>query len=265
MSEEATAAARPGRRRTARGRRPGGARPPDILYHGCTVPQAVRACDEGRLKVAGNRPVYLSSSEAHAWRVAHRNDQAPEVLYVDAGRARRAGVRFRRGRNGLWLADAVPARFVLNLQAGFREQFSAGGIIVRDAAGGPELLLVSCRRASGATWEIAKGKLEPGESPPVTAVREVLEEMGIEAGLRITSSLGVARYGFRTPEGEPRLKTLYVYLMRADPCPEHFEPAALEGIEDVRWFPLEEACRRVTHGSLRPLMATLRRGLPAGA
>lgn len=248
-----------------RGRRGTGARPPDILYHGCTVPLAERASEQGRLRVAGNRPVYLSSSEAHAWRVAHRNDDAPEVLYVDAGRARRAGVRFRRGRSGLWLADAIPARFVLNLQAGFREQFSAGGIIVRDSAAGPELLLISCRRASGATWEIAKGKLEPGESPETAAVREVLEEMGIDTGLEITGTLGVARYGFRTPEGSPRLKTLYVYLMRADPCPVDFEPASLEGIEDVRWFPLEEACQRVTHGSLRPLMATLSGGLPAGS
>jgi 8-oxo-dGTP diphosphatase len=187
------------------------------------------------------------------------------VLYVDAGRARRAGIQFRRGRSGLWLADQVPARFVLNLQAGFRERFSAGGIIVRDSPDGPELLLISCRRASGATWEIAKGKLEPGEPPTVAACREVLEEMGIEVGLRITNTLGVARYGFRTPEGEPRLKTLFVYLMRADPCPEAFVPAGLEGIEDVRWFGLQEACRRVTHGSLRPLMATLRGGLPTGS
>ncbi len=264
MSEAATEP-RPRHRRPSQGRRGGPSRPPDILYHGCTVPLAARASEQGRLRVAGNRPVYLSSSEAHAWRVAHRNDQAPEVLYIDAGRARRAGVSFRRGRSGLWLADHIPARFVLNLQAGFAEQFSAGGIIVRHLESGPELLLVSCRRASGATWEIAKGKLEPGESPPVTAVREVREEMGIDAGLEITNILGVARYGFRTPEGWPRLKTLYVYLMRADPCPEDFEPAALEGIEDVRWFPLEEAIQRVTHGSLRPLMALLRRGLPAGS
>jgi 8-oxo-dGTP diphosphatase len=186
-------------------------------------------------------------------------------LYVDASRARRAGVQFRRGRSGIWLAEQVPVSFVLNLQPGFREQFSAGGIIVRDSPQGPELLLISCRRASGATWEIAKGKLEPGEPPTVAAVREVLEEMGIDTGLVITSTLGVVRYGFRTPEGEPRLKTLYVYLMRADPCPDSFEPALMEGIEDVRWFPLLEACRRVTHGSLRPLMAALQGGLPAGS
>lgn len=256
----------PGPQRGApRGRRGSGARPPDILYHGCTVPQAARAAEARRLRVGSSRPVYLSSSEAHAWRVAHRNEEPPEVLYVDAGRARRAGVQFRRGRSGLWLADQVPARFVLNLQPGFREQFSAGGILVRDGDQGPELLLISCRRASGATWEIAKGKLEPGEPPTVAACREVLEEMGIDAALTITHSLGIARYGFRTPEGAPRLKTLFVYLMRADPCPDSFVPAGREGIEDVRWFPLKEACARVTHCSLRPLMATLRDGLPAGS
>ncbi len=253
------------RRGGSRGHRNGGAQTPDILFYGCTVPQAMRASEAGRLKVGGNRPLYLSGTEAHAWRVAHRHDEAPEVLYVDAGRARRAGVHFWRGRNGLWLTEKLPARFVLNLQAGFREQFSAGGIIVRDGVEGPELLLVSCRRGAGVMWEIAKGKLEPGESPMETAKREVLEEMGIQVSLEITNSLGVARYGFRTPEGEPRLKTLFVYLMRSEPCPENFQPALLEGIEEVRWFSLEEACRRVTHGSLRPLMATLQGGLPAGS
>ena len=42
---------------------------------------------------------------------------------------------------------------------------------------GPELM-IQVRRRSGLTWEVAKGKLEPGESPWQAAIREVQEEIG---------------------------------------------------------------------------------------
>lgn len=211
------------------------------------------------------RPIFFSDDEAEAWRVAHRLRDEPVVLYVDAGRAVRGGVAFERTRTGLFVSAGVPSRYVLNLQRGFREQISAGGFLVRDGRDGPEVALVLCRRSGGRTWEIAKGKLEEAESPREAAVRELQEEMGFEALTRVTARVGVARYGFRTPDGSPRLKTLHVYLLRADPVPERFLPARGEGIEDVRWFPLAEACRRVTHGSLRPLMARLREQFPAEA
>ena len=40
--------------------------------------------------------------------------------------------------------------------------------------------------------------------------------------------------------------------------PEIFRPAQDEGIEEVRWFPLHDAVRLVTHSSLIPLMARVR-------
>jgi len=151
---------------------------------------------------------------------------------------------------------------VLNLRRGYAEQHSAGGFLFRDRGHGPELALVSCTRRSGTTWEIAKGKLEPGESPEQAAVREVREEMGLDATPEILRSLGVVRYGFQTPEGQPRLKSMFVYLMRLDPAPERFRPASGEGIGEVRWFPVSEACRLVQHPSLVEILAELQRVLP---
>jgi 8-oxo-dGTP pyrophosphatase MutT (NUDIX family) len=252
------------RRRQRRGQRH--AELPDILYHATTRGRLSRYTRSGQLDAGPNRQVFLSHDEDEAWRVAHRfrakarkgtHSDEPVVLYVDAGRAWRSGVRFHRTRNGLWLARSVPARHVLNLRPGFREQVSAGGFLIRRDRGQTELALVACVRRSGTTWEIAKGKLETGETPEQAAMRELQEEMGFTAQLRIGQPLGMVRYGFRTPEGHPRLKSLHVYLIESDEPPENFDPAEKEGIKDVRWFSVADACQRVTHTSLLPVMKEL--------
>lgn len=253
--------AHPSRRRNRRphygGRR--GASPPDILYHATTRHRAGKARLSGILEVSGGRPVYLSHSESQAWQVAHRSAEAPQVLYIDVARARRDGCRFERNRHGLWQCRAVPVRHVLNLRQGFAEQISAGGLPVYLSESGPKLALIRVKRPHSSTWEIAKGKLEDGEPPFVAAVREVREEMGYPLRLSITHDLGAVRFGFYTPDGEPRLKTLHLYLMDTPDQVSDFKPSIREGIQEVGWFSPREASRIVTHRSLKPLMRTVRR------
>ncbi len=237
--------------------RPGPNQVPDILYHATTSERAERVRRQGALTLGRKSFVFLSTSEAEAWRVAHRLEGGrPEVLYVDAGRAQRRGVRFQpRRRGSLFVTRSVPARHILNLQDRFAEQLSAGGLpAVRDQSGQIRVALIQVTRRSGVTWEVAKGKLEPGEVPEYTAVREVQEEMGLSCDLRVTAPIGVIRYGFLAPGGLPRLKTVYLYLMEPLGPMVDFTPAEGEGIGAVRWFPLDEAVRAVTHTSLVPLM-----------
>jgi len=215
----------------------------------------------GSLEVRGGRPVFLSRFESQAWHVAHRQSDDPVVLYVDASRARRDGCRFERNHQGLWQVDAIPVRHVLNLRAGFAEQVSAGGIPVWAGPDGPELALIQVERRSGTTWEVAKGKLEPGESPQSAGVREVREEMGCPLDLEPFHDLGFVRYGFQTPDGSPRLKTLHMFLMHTPERRTDFSPSTREGVLAVDWFSPEAACRAVTHRSLRPLMRTVARVL----
>ena len=216
---------------------------------------------QGAVEVRGGRPVFLSRHESQAWHVAHRQSDDPAVLYVDASRARRDGCRFERNAKGLWQCTAIPVRHVLNLREGFAEQVSAGGIPVWAGPNGPELALIQVQRRSGVTWEVAKGKLEPGESPHGAAVREVQEEMGCALELDPFADLGFIRYGFLTPDGSPRLKTLHMYLMHTPSRREDFSPSRREGILAVDWFTPDEAARVVTHRSLRPLMRSVRRML----
>ena len=125
---------------------------------------------------------------------------------------------------------------------------------MRQPDGTVKMALIQVTRRSGITWEVAKGKLEEGESPEVAAVREVQEEMGINADLKIMDRLGVVRFGFLAPGGLPRLKSVFLYLMETPSDVNAFKPADKEGVKDVRWFTPDEAFKAVTHSSLLPLM-----------
>jgi len=242
-----------------RGRRRRTGTPPDILYHATSVGRIDKALERGVVEVPGGRPVFLSRHEGQAWQVAHRSLSEPAVLYVDVSRARRDGCYFERNSQGLWQTRAIPVRHVLNLADGFAEQVSAGGIPIWLGPEGPRLALIRVQRRSGTSWEVAKGKLEPGESPEGAAVREVREEMGCPGlPLQIIDRLGYIRYGFHTPDGCPRLKTLHMYLMATPKRHTDFTPSRREGILEVDWFDPDEAARVCNHRSLRPLMRALR-------
>jgi putative RNA 2'-phosphotransferase len=230
---------------------------PDILYHASPRARLEAILSRGGLAYPGSGPVHLSRSEGHAWRIGHRQWEDPVVLYVDASRARRDGIPFNRLRSGHYVAPHVPLRHVLNLRAGFAEQASAGGFLVDWSTGSPRIALIRVCRRGGSTWEVAKGKIEAGESPETAAVREVREEMGLATPLEIHGALGTIRYGFCTPDGAPRLKTIYLYLMEALEAGCSFTPAGGEGIDDVRWFGLNEAIAALAHPSLRSAIGRL--------
>ena len=239
---------------------------PDICYHACTAEQVERYQQQGTIQAAGSRAILLSNNETQAWRAAHRLGGEPRLLYIDTTRARRAGIRFERNRrNGLYMTEHIPVGHALNLMPNFAEQLSAGGIpIVTDEQGQTKMALIQVSRRSGTTWEVAKGKLEDGEPPEVAAVREVQEEMGLDVPMEVIDTVGVIRYGFMAPGGLPRLKTVYLYLLRpTGPLPTEFCPASAEGIGAVKWFTPARAVRAVRHSSLIPLIKRARKMVEA--
>ncbi|MEA2635403.1 MAG: hypothetical protein QOJ33_1179 [Chloroflexota bacterium] len=52
-----------------------------------------------------------------------------------------------------------------------RRTFSAGGVVYRQTAHGPEVALI---KANG-RWSLPKGSIEKGEKPEATALREILD------------------------------------------------------------------------------------------
>ncbi len=113
---------------------------------------------------------------------------------------------------------------------------SAGGIVLRPGAAGPEIVLGKRRRErDGVTWSLPKGTPAGAESHEETALREVTEETGLE--VRILAPVGPIEYWF-VLRGTRIHKTVHYFLMEAiggDLAGHDHE------FDEVRWVPLTEA------------------------
>ncbi len=237
-----------------------GPRLPDIVYHPAGDDQVQAYVERGVLE-SDEGPLALYSHEEQAWRRAHQLFNSPRVLYIDTSRARRQQVQFSRNAStGIHETRSCPLRHALNLHPKFDHQHSAGGIpVIRGKDGVPRFALIQVTRRNGVTWEVAKGKHELGETPERAAVREVQEEMGLDVDLTVREFVSQIRYGFYTPNREPRLKAVYLYLLEpTEPISSAFRPATNEGIGAVKWFTPDEAVRVVRHPSLLPAMQRAR-------
>jgi 8-oxo-dGTP pyrophosphatase MutT (NUDIX family) len=117
-----------------------------------------------------------------------------------------------------------------------RRQVSAGGVVVRDVGHGPEVLLASRRTRKGElVWGLPKGLVEEGEDPGQTALREVREETGFTGTIR--EPLGDVSYWF-VWGGDRIRKTVHFFLMDDTGDPPGQRDAEME---EVRWFPMDEA------------------------
>jgi 8-oxo-dGTP pyrophosphatase MutT (NUDIX family) len=100
-------------------------------------------------------------------------------------------------------------------------------------------------------WALPKGIIDPGEKPADTALREVIEETGIEA--RLVTKLGDVRYVY-TWAGERVFKVVSFYLLRyrrgrlGEIAPEHRIEVA-----DAHWFPLEEGSQVLAYKGEREM------------
>lgn len=93
------------------------------------------------------------------------------------------------------------------------DQVSAGGVAFRWRDSEPELAIVSVKPKM--RWQLPKGIVDPGETPEITAVREVREEAGIETEL--LSLIETIEYWYRaTRYGKPVRyhKFVHFYLLQ---------------------------------------------------
>ena len=85
--------------------------PPPALHHG-TAPETAEIILRDGLLPMSRQYVHLSVDVETAMAVGQRKDRAPVLLRVAAEEAHREGVAFYHGNDKVWLADAVPARFI---------------------------------------------------------------------------------------------------------------------------------------------------------
>lgn len=117
---------------------------------------------------------------------------------------------------------------------------SAGGVVLRERPGGPEVLLIH-RNRYGGDWTLPKGHRETGELPPETALREIQEETGVQAVLDLR--LPSARY--QVDEGRK-----VVHFWRASVVRQRRRKPD-EEVAAVKWVPAAEALKKVTYDTDR--------------
>lgn len=109
--------------------------------------------------------------------------------------------------------------------AGRFEVIEAAGGIVKNKRG--EYLLIY----RNDTWDLPKGKIDPGETRQAAAVREVREECGFSS-LRLGSRVQNTYHIYEHKEKQI-LKVTYWFLMYSDQ--ETLTPQLDEGITDLGW------------------------------
>jgi 8-oxo-(d)GTP phosphatase len=116
---------------------------------------------------------------------------------------------------------------------------AAGVVVWRQGPSGPEVLLI--HRPRHDDWTLAKGKREPGEEMPETAVREVVEETGVRPVLG--RRLKTVHYEVG---GRPKRVEWWV---AAEPARAgagtRFVPN--DEVDQVGWCPLAQAYERLSY------------------
>ena len=120
---------------------------------------------------------------------------------------------------------------------------AAGVVLLRDQESVPEVLIV--HRPHRSDWSLPKGKVDPGESVPETAVRECAEETGLIVALR--APLPQQSY---IALGRPKTVDYWVGVIRDD---EGFAPD--EEIDEIRWVAVDRAASILTYAHDRELVA----------
>lgn len=126
-----------------------------------------------------------------------------------------------------------------------RSTLAAGAVLWRgDLADIDSIEVAVIHRPHYDDWSLAKGKVDPGESLPTCAAREILEETGYE--VRLGKLLGKVTY--------PVLdRTKVVYYWTGEVLGGEFIPN--DEVDEIRWLPIPEAMELLSYEVDRNVLA----------
>src|SRR6185369_7370657 len=130
-----------------------------------------------------------------------------------------------------------------------RNEHSSGGAVIALRDGQPHVALIATRGRT--RWGLPKGAVAQGETSEQAALREVLEETGLEA--EIVKPLDTIEYFFRAGDTLIR-KRVDFYLMRY--VGGKLTPQLSE-VDDVEWVEVSEAIGRASFESEKKLLTAV--------
>lgn len=135
-----------------------------------------------------------------------------------------------------------------------KDQISAGGVAFRPGNSGVEVAIVSVKPSL--RWQLPKGIVDPGETPEVTAVREVKEEAGVETDL--IELIETIEYWYQRVQYGKRIrfhKFVHFYLLRyrSGDVSNHDHEVA-----ESRWVSFEQAIEILAFKSERNVVEKAR-------
>lgn len=123
--------------------------------------------------------------------------------------------------------------------------YAAGAVLWRPGNFDPAVEIAVIHRPRYDDWSLPKGKVDPGETAPVAAVREVFEETGHHANLG--ARLDTVKYPI-----DQRVKEVYYWAARS--TGGEFAPGS--EVDELLWLPVADAMKRLDYAQDRK---TLRR------
>lgn len=128
-----------------------------------------------------------------------------------------------------------------------RNEISAGGVVYREGHEGIDVLL--CKDAGYHRWVLPKGLVRKTESYEETALREVREEVGVDA--QVVASLGEPEKYIYTARNIRVFKSVHYFLMKYLAGNEQDHDREME---EVRWVPLPEAIELIAYPQTKELL-----------
>jgi 8-oxo-dGTP diphosphatase len=113
---------------------------------------------------------------------------------------------------------------------------AAGAVLWRPDPESGEPVIAVIHRPRYDDWSLPKGKVDPGETEPVAAVREIYEETGQQSHL----GRRLCRVAYPIPIG-----TKVVHYWSARGLGGEFWPC--REVDQLKWLPLDEAMKRLTY------------------
>ena len=136
-----------------------------------------------------------------------------------------------------------------------KTQVSSGGVIFKRYDNRADVALIAVK--NGSVWGLPKGAINEGESPENAAIREVLEETGLQG--KILDKLGEITYWFHIrAENAKCKKTVHFYLMEYESgnvADHDWE------VDSASWFSIDEAIEKANYKGEKEMLQLARKKL----